>query len=223
MKIFQEAGLPDGVINFVPGKGSLIGNIVTSHREMAGIHFTGSNNTFNSLWNIVSANMSNYLSYPKLIGETGGKNFIFAHSSAGVKELATAIVRGGFEYQGQKCSAVSRVYIPRSIWKELKDIVLAMVSGIKTGDVMDFSNFMNAVIDEASFDNIMNYIKKVKNSTDCEIIYGGKGDKSTGYFIEPTLIVTKDPAFVTMQEEIFGPIVTFYIYDDAKYDNAMMK
>ncbi|MBN1188082.1 MAG: L-glutamate gamma-semialdehyde dehydrogenase [Bacteroidales bacterium] len=221
MKIFQEAGLPDGVINFLPGSGSLIGKAVTSHKDLAGIHFTGSNNTFNYLWKSIANNLESFKSYPKLVGETGGKNFIFAHRSAGIKELATAIVRGGFEYQGQKCSAASRVYIPKSLWKELKDLLLEMVSEIKMGDVLDFSNFMNAVIDEPSFDNIMEYIQKAKDSKDCEIMFGGNGDKTVGYFIEPTLILTKDPNFITMREEIFGPVVSLYLYDDIKYEETL--
>ena len=221
MKIFREAGLPDGVINFIPGQGSLIGNIVTNHKDLAGIHFTGSNNTFNYLWKSVANNLEKYRSYPKLVGETGGKNFIFAHQSAGIQELATAIIRGGFEYQGQKCSAASRVYIPKFIWKELKDLLIEMVAGIKVGDIFDFSNFMNAVIDEPSYDNILGYIQKARESNDCKILCGGNGDKSVGYFIEPTLILTKDPSFVTMQEEIFGPVVTIYVYDDGEYEETL--
>ena len=221
MKVFEEAGMPAGVINFVPGSGSLISSIVLKHRDLAGIHFTGSNSTFNSLWKQVSDNLQIFKSYPKLVGETGGKDFIFAHSSANPPELATAIVRGSFEYQGQKCSAASRAYIPESIWNETKQYVLKMISEIKVGDVCDLRNFMNAVIDEISFDKIMSYIKKADESDDAEIITGGKGDKSKGYFIEPTVIITNNPHFFTMEEEIFGPVMTIYIYKDDKFDDTL--
>jgi 1-pyrroline-5-carboxylate dehydrogenase len=221
MKVFEEAGLPQGVINFVPGSGSLISNIVLKHRDLAGIHFTGSTPTFNSLWKQVSDNLSVYKSYPKLVGETGGKDFIFAHKSANPLELATAIIRGSFEYQGQKCSAASRSYIPVSLWEETRRHLLRMDSEIKVGDVTDFKNYVNAVIDETAFDKIMTYLNKVKSSDDAMIITGGKGDKSTGYFIDPTIIVTQDPHFFTMEEEIFGPVMTIYIYDDDKFDETL--
>ena len=221
MIALKEAGLPDGVINFVPGSGSLISSIVLNHRDLAGIHFTGSNDTFNALWKQVADNLTNYKSYPKLVGETGGKDFIFAHQSADPLELATAIVRGAFEYQGQKCSAASRAYIPQSLWEETKNNMLRMISGIKTGDVRDFQNFVNAVIDELSFDKIMSYIEKAKSSSDAEIIAGGKGDKTKGYFIDPTVIVTKNPMFITMKEEIFGPVMTVYVYEDQKFEETL--
>jgi 1-pyrroline-5-carboxylate dehydrogenase len=221
MKILEEAGLPAGVINFVPGSGSLISSIVLKHKDLAGIHFTGSNATFNSLWKQVSDNLSVYKSYPKLVGETGGKDFIFAHQSANPLELATAIVRGSFEYQGQKCSAASRAYIPISIWQETKRIILQMISEIKTGDVTDFKNAVNSVIDEASFDRIMADIKKVKSSGDATIIAGGNGDKSKGYFIDPTVIVTENPHYFTMEEEIFGPVMTIYVYNDDRYEETL--
>jgi 1-pyrroline-5-carboxylate dehydrogenase len=221
MKIFEEAGMPAGVINFVPGSGALVSSIVLKHRELAGIHFTGSNATFNSLWKQVSDNLAIYKSYPKLVGETGGKDFIFAHHSANPLELATAIIRGSFEYQGQKCSAASRAYIPFSIWEETKTQMMNMISGIKVGDVLDFKNPVNAVIDEASFDKIMTYIEKVKSSKEARIIAGGNGDKSKGYYIEPTVIVTEDPHFFTMEEEIFGPVMTIYLYDDNKFDETL--
>jgi len=221
MKILKEAGLPDGVINFVPGSGSLISRIVLNHPDLAGIHFTGSNATFNTLWKEVSENLSKYRSYPKLVGETGGKDFIFAHNSAKPIELATAIIRGSFEYQGQKCSAASRAYIPKSIWGETKLHVMRMISEIKQGDVRDLRNFMNAVIDEHSFDRIMSYIEMARTSSKAEIIAGGKGDKSKGYFIEPTVILTSDPKFITMEEEIFGPVMTIYIYEDQKYEETL--
>ena len=221
MKIFEEAGLPAGVINFVPSSGSLISGIVLKHKDLAGIHFTGSNSTFNTLWKQVSENLSIYKSYPKIVGETGGKDFIFAHKSANPLALATAIVRGSFEYQGQKCSAASRAYIPKSIWDETSKHLLKMVSEIKIGDVMDFNNFVNAVIDELSFDKIMTYINKAKESKEVNIIAGGRGDKSSGYFIEPTLIVAEDPHFITMEEEIFGPVMTIYVYKDDKFEETL--
>ena len=221
MKILEEAGIPSGVINFIPGKGSVISNVVLKHKDLAGIHFTGSNSTFNSLWKQVSDNLSVYKSYPKLVGETGGKDFIFAHKSANPLELATAIVSGSFEYQGQKCSAASRAYIPESIWTVTKQHILKMVSEIKIGDVCDFRNYVNAVIDESAFDKVMSFIDKAKLSGDAEIITGGKGDKSTGYFIEPTVIVTENPHFFTMEEEIFGPVMTIYVYNDDKFDETL--
>jgi 1-pyrroline-5-carboxylate dehydrogenase len=221
MKVFEEAGLPAGVINFVPGSGSLISSIVLKHRDLAGIHFTGSNATFNSLWKQVSDNLSFYKSYPKLVGETGGKDFIFAHQSANPLELATAIVRGSFEYQGQKCSAASRAYIPESLWEETRKEMMTMISGIKVGDVTDFKCPVNAVIDEPSFDKIMSYLDKVKSSSEAKIIAGGNGDKSMGYFIEPTIIVTADPHFFTMEEEIFGPVMTINIYNDNRFDETL--
>ncbi len=221
MKIFEEAGLPAGVINFVPGSGSLISSIVLKHKDLAGIHFTGSNSTFNTLWKQVSENLSVYKSYPKLVGETGGKDFIFAHSSANPPELATAIILGSFEYQGQKCSAASRAYIPLSLWKETKNQMLKMISRIKVGDVVDFKNLVNAVIDEPSFDKIMSYINKVKSSGEAKIIAGGNGDKSKGYFIDPTVIVTENPHFFTMEEEVFGPVMTIYVYNDNRFDETL--
>jgi 1-pyrroline-5-carboxylate dehydrogenase len=221
MKVFQEAGLPDGVINFIPGSGSLIGNTVLKHRDMAGIHFTGSNATFNSLWRGVTENLESYVSYPKLVGETGGKDFIFVHSSAYPLDVASAIVRGSFEYQGQKCSAASRAYIPKSLWKEVKQHLIEQVSRIKVGDVTNFENFMNAVIDEKSFDNIMGYINLAKKSNECEIVIGGNGDKSVGFFVDPTIILTSNPLFVTMQEEIFGPVMTIFVYDDNKFEETL--
>jgi 1-pyrroline-5-carboxylate dehydrogenase len=221
MKILREAGLPDGVINFVPGKGAMISNIVLNHPDLAGIHFTGSNDTFNSLWKQVSENLPKYRSYPKIVGETGGKDFIFAHESASPLELAAAIVRGAFEYQGQKCSAASRAYIPESLWGEAKAHILRMISEIKTGDVRDFSNFVNAVIDEPAFDRIIDFIGKAKASGKAEIIAGGKGDKSRGYFVEPTIIVTSEPKSVTMEEEIFGPVMTIYVYENEKYSETL--
>jgi 1-pyrroline-5-carboxylate dehydrogenase len=221
MKIFQEAGLPAGVINFLPGSGALISNTAIKHKDLAGIHFTGSNSTFNTLWRQVTDNLVTYRSYPKIVGETGGKDFIFAHNSANTIDLATAIVRGSFEYQGQKCSAASRAYIPESIWNDTRQHLLEMISQILTGDVRDFRNFVNAVIDEPAFDRIMSYIEKARDSGDASIITGGKGDKSKGYFVEPTVIVTLDPHFLTMEEEIFGPVMTIYVYKDENYEDTL--
>jgi 1-pyrroline-5-carboxylate dehydrogenase len=221
MKIFQEAGLPDGVINFVPGSGALIGGLVLQNKNLGGIHFTGSNATFNSLWKNVSDNLCNYKSYPRIVGETGGKDFVFVHPSAKPLEVAVGIVRGAFEYQGQKCSAASRGYVPKSLWFEIKKHLLEMCSEIKMGDVKDFKNFMNAVIDEPAYNTIMGYIDDAKHSTVAKVITGGKGTKSKGYFIEPTIIETTDPYFKTMQEEIFGPVMTIYVYDDIDLDKTL--
>jgi 1-pyrroline-5-carboxylate dehydrogenase len=221
MKIFREAGLPDGVVNFIPGQGSVIGKVVTASRDLAGFHFTGSTATFNKIWLQMAENLGSYKSYPKIVGETGGKNFIFVHPSASTADVATAIVRGAFEYQGQKCSAGSRAYIPSSLWKEIKERIGEMLKEIKMGDVQDFTNFVNAVIDEASFDNIMDYIRYAQQAPDAEILFGGKGDKSTGYYIEPTVILTTNPAFKTLTEEIFGPVITLYIYEDSQYEETL--
>ena len=221
MQIFKEAGMPDGVINFIPGTGSVVGNAIFSDHNFAGLHFTGSNLTFNRLWQSVAQNLPNYKSYPKIVGETGGKDFIVVHNSAHADEVATAIVRGSFEYQGQKCSAASRAYIPKSLWPSVREKVGDMLSQITVGDVREFSNFMNAVIDEASFDNIMGYIEKARHSPDTKVIFGGKGDKTKGYFIEPTIILTEDPHFVTMEEEIFGPVLTVFVYDDKNWEETL--
>ena len=221
MKIMKEAGLPDGVINFVPGPGSFISSRVLKHKDLGGIHFTGSNPTFNSLWKQVAENLTIYRSYPRIVGETGGKDFIFAHNSADPLELAAAIARGAFEYQGQKCSAASRAYIPQSLWKSAKNHLMQILSETRTGSERDFKNAVNAVIDEPSYDRIMAYIDYARTSPSAEIIAGGKGNKSTGYFIEPTVIVVSDPHFSTMEEEIFGPVITIYIYDDNKYAETL--
>ncbi|HJW74000.1 MAG TPA: L-glutamate gamma-semialdehyde dehydrogenase [Geothrix sp.] len=221
MQLFKEAGLPDGVINFVPGRGSMIGKIALEHPDFAGLHFTGSTGVFNSMWKTIADNLGRYKSYPRLVGETGGKDYIFMHNSADADETAAAIVRAGFEYQGQKCSACSRVYIPASRWAEVKDRMVGMLATVKMGDVRDFRNFFNAVIDEASFDGTMKYIELAKASREAEILWGGKGDKSKGYFIEPTVILTTNPKFVTMEEEIFAPVVTIYVYDDAKLEETL--
>ena len=221
MKIYKEAGLPDGVVNFLPGSGALIGKVVFASPDFGGVHFTGGTNTFNGFWKSIGENINNYKTYPKIVGETGGKDFIFVHNSANVRQVATAIVRGAFEYQGQKCSAASRAYVPASMWPEVKKLVGEMISTIKVGDVRDFSAFVNAVIDEASFDNCMNYIEHAKQSPDAEIVFGGTGDKSVGYFVQPTVILAKKPDYKSMCEEIFGPIITIYVYDDAKYAETL--
>ena len=221
MKVFQEAGLPDGVINFVPGSGSLIGNEVLNSPHLAGIHFTGSNATFNSLWQGVSNNLSRYRSYPRLVGETGGKDFIFVHPSANASDVAVSAVQGAFEFQGQKCSAASRMYVPQSLWPSIKKQIVEMTEDIKMGDVMDPMNFVNAVIDEKSFDNIANYIDYAKSSNEAEIIAGGTYDKSKGYFVRPTVIETTNPGFKLMEEEIFGPVLTAYVYEDKDIDKTI--
>ncbi len=221
MKLFEEAGLPEGVINFIPGDGADVGPVALRHPKLAGVHLTGSTPTFDSVWGIIGENIARYHTYPRIVGETGGKDFIFAHNSANLDELNTAMVRGAFEYQGQKCSAASRAYIPKSIWPTLKGMLVETVKTIKVGDVRDFTNFMNAVIDRAAFDKITPYIDYAKNSPDAEIIIGGGSDDSRGYFIEPTVIVTRDPHFKTMEEEIFGPVLTIYIYDDDQFEETI--
>ena len=221
MQIFQEAGVPDGVINFIPGKGSTIGNVVFNHKDLAGVHFTGSTNTFQHFWKIIGNNIKKFKSYPRIVGETGGKDFIFAHENTNTRMLATAITRGAFEYQGQKCSAASRAYIPESIWEEVKGFLAEDLQSIKMGDVTEFDNFVNAVIDEAAFDSIASYIDAARQSDVAEVIMGGKCDKSEGYFIEPTVILTTDPHFVTMEEEIFGPVLTVYVYPNDKFEETL--
>ncbi len=221
MKLYEAAGMPPGVINFIPGSGATIGNIILPHPELAGIHFTGSTNTFQTMWNIVGKNIRKYKAYPRIVGETGGKDFVFVHPSADLDAVVANLIRGAYEYQGQKCSAASRAYIPKSMWNDFISKFEAEVKTIKMGDVMDFSIFMSAVIDENAFDSIMGYINEAKNSDKAEVLIGGNGDKSKGYFIEPTLILAKDPHFVTMEEEIFGPVLTVYVYDDDKYEETL--
>ncbi|NWJ50805.1 MAG: L-glutamate gamma-semialdehyde dehydrogenase [Bacteroidetes bacterium] len=221
MKVLMEAGLPDGVINFVPGPGSTLSNTILAHPQMAGIHFTGSNVTFNRLWRQITDNLEKYRSYPKIVGETGGKDFIFVHQSADALEVATAIVRGSFEFQGQKCSAASRSYVAASLWPKVKELILGMVSRIKMGDVNDKDNFVNAVIDEKAFNSIKSYIDFAKDAADATIVTGGVCDKSKGYFVTPTIIETTNPQFKTLTEEIFGPVMTVYVYEDAKYEETL--
>jgi 1-pyrroline-5-carboxylate dehydrogenase len=214
MNILRQAGLPDGVINLVTARGADIGDLVLKNENLAGIHFTGSTSVFQTMWKTVGENIAKYKTYPRIVGETGGKDFIFVHNSADTDEVATAITRGAFEYQGQKCSAASRAYIPKSIWPKIKDRLLADLKQIKMGDVEDFTNFVNAVIDKSAYETIAEYIDYAKKSNDAEIISGGKYDSSKGYFIEPTVVVTTNPHFRLMEEEIFGPVMTIYIYDD---------
>lgn len=221
MQLYKEAGLPDGVINFLPGSGALIGEVATQSKYFAGIHFTGSTGTFNSLWRQAGENLGKYIGYPRLVGETGGKDFIFVHPSADPKAVATAAFCGAFEFQGQKCSAASRMYIPKSLWSEVLEDMKRMASEVKMGDVKDPSNFINAVIDEASFDKCKSYIDYAEAAEDAKIVIGGTCDKSVGYFVTPTVIETSNPHFKSMEEEIFGPILTVYPYDDDKVDETV--
>lgn len=221
MKIYKEAGLPDGVVNFLPGQGALIGRITTAAPDLAGFHFTGSTATFNSIWKSIAGNIDHYHTYPRIVGETGGKNFVMVHPSACPEEVACALVRGAFEYQGQKCSAASRAYIPRSLWPKVKEVMCDMIKTIKMGDVCDFSNFVNAVIDEASFDNLAAYINRAKQSADAEILIGGNCDKSVGYFVEPTVIVVNKPDYETMCDELFGPVLSVFVYEDKDYTDTL--
>jgi 1-pyrroline-5-carboxylate dehydrogenase len=221
MKLFKEAGLPDGVINMIPADGPLAGQTLLPHRELGGVHFTGSTPTFQSIWSSVGSNIGKYRSYPRLVGETGGKDFVFAHPSADVDSLATALVRGAFEYQGQKCSAASRAYVPRSLWKGVQDRVLADLKTISMGDVRDFRHFVNAVIDQRSFKKIASYLHHAEESPDAKILAGGKADDSKGYFVEPTVILAAQPGYKSMVEEIFGPVLTCYVYDDNKLEETL--
>ncbi len=222
MEIFIEAGLPAGVINLVYTGGPDTGEVVFNHKDFAGLHYTGSTSVFNKLWQTIGANVGTYRNYPRIVGETGGKDFVLAHKSADPKALATALVRGAFEYQGQKCSAASRAYIAEEIWPEVKKYLLQDLETIRMGSVEDFSNFVNAVIDEKAFDKITAYIERAKQDS-VEILWGGKTDKSTGYFIEPTIILTDQPDYVTMREEIFGPVLTIYVYPDRNFDQILQQ
>lgn len=221
MEVFKEAGLPDGVINLVYVNGPDAGEVIFNHKDFAGIHFTGSTGVFQNMWKTIGANIHKYKSYPRIVGETGGKDFIMVHKSANAKEVATAISRGAFEYQGQKCSAASRCYIPSNLWDDVKKYVLEDLKTFKMGPVEDFGNFINAVIDEKAFNSITGYIEKAKANPMNEIIAGGKYDKSKGYFIEPTIIVSKDPSSVTMCEEIFGPVLTIYVYHSENFEQTL--
>ncbi|MGE3850379.1 MAG: aldehyde dehydrogenase family protein, partial [Planctomycetota bacterium] len=222
MKLFEAAGMPPGVINFVPGRGSQVGNPVIASPHLTGIHFTGSTPVFQSMWKDIGANIATYKTYPRIVGETGGKDFIFAHASCNADQLVAAAIRGAWEFQGQKCSALSRMYVPRSRWGEIKEKLLAELATVKMGDpVNDFSNFIGAVIDEGAFNDITGYIDYAKATPGAEIIAGGTYDKSRGWFITPTVIECEDPHFKTMEEEIFGPVLSVFVYDDAKLDEAL--
>ena len=220
MELFKEAGGPDGVINLVYVDGPTAGDVIFAHRDFAGIHFTGSTGVFQNIWKTIGQNIASYKSYPRIVGETGGKDFILAHHTAHAKAVAVGMSRGAFEFQGQKCSAASRVYLPSNLADEILGYVKEDLASFKMGDVEDFSNFINAVITEASFDKLAKYIDGAKADPNAEIIAGGGYDKSRGYFIEPTVIVTKDPKYVTMCEELFGPVLTVHIYDADKFEEV---
>jgi 1-pyrroline-5-carboxylate dehydrogenase len=221
MEIFREAGLPDGVVNLVFASGPVVADMVLTHPRFAGIHFTGSTGVFNSIWKTIGENISKYKSYPRIVGETGGKDFIFADNTADPQALAIAMLRGAFEYQGQKCSAASRVYVPKSIWPEVKERFGNELATVKMGPPEDFTNFVNAVIDEASFDKLKGFIDRAKADKDADVIFGGNCDKSVGYFIEPTVILAKTPSYITMEEELFGPVLTIYVYNDEDMDKTL--
>lgn len=221
MHVYREAGVPAGVINMIFARGAAIGDTVLRNKNLAGIHFTGSTPVFHTMWKTVGENIANYRAYPRIVGETGGKDFIIAHPSADAEAVTTAIVRGAFEFQGQKCSAASRGYIPESIWARIKDDLVSTVNGLKMGDPEDHTNFINAVIDESAFDSITAYIDYAKASKDAEIIAGGEYDKSKGYFIRPTIVLTTDPHFKLLEEEIFGPVMTIYVYKDGEYAQTL--
>lgn len=221
MEVLREAGLPDGVINLIYVDGPVAGDVIFKHPDFAGIHFTGSTKVFQTIWQTIGENVSKYKTYPRIVGETGGKDFVMAHESADVKALATGLVRGAFEYQGQKCSAASRAYIPSNLWEAVKQHIIADLKEITMGGTEDFSNFVNAVIDEKSFDKIAGYIDNAKKSDKITVIAGGNYDKSKGYFIEPTVLLTSDPNYTTMCEEIFGPVLTIYVYEPKDFEKTL--
>ncbi len=221
MRVFREAGLPDGVINLIHVDGPVAGDVVFRHRDFAGIHFTGSTKVFQHIWKTIGNNLSIYKSFPRIVGETGGKDFVMAHHSAHAKALAVALVRGAFEYQGQKCSAASRAYIPQNLWEDVKNYMIADLKTMKMGGTEDFGNFINAVIDEKSFDKIAAYIDNAKNDSSVTIVAGGNYDKSVGYFVEPTVILTTNPRYTTMCEEIFGPVLTIYVYEPDQFEATL--
>ena len=223
MEVFKEAGLPDGVINMVMGDPEMITNTVLDSPDFAGIHFTGSTNVFKGIWGKIGNNIQKYKTYPRIVGETGGKDFIVAHPTSKPKQVATAISRGAFEYQGQKCSAASRVYLPKSLWPEIQEFLKEDIESFKMGSPEDMTNFINAVIHEGAFDKLASYIDKAKKDKDAEVVIGGNYDKSEGYFIEPTVILTSDPHYTTMETELFGPVVTIYVYDDKNYSEEKWK
>jgi 1-pyrroline-5-carboxylate dehydrogenase len=219
MKVLEAAGLPPGVINFVPGSAAAISEVTLTHPHLAGVHFTGSTEVFNSMWQTIGGQMGRYRSYPRIVGETGGKDFIVAHPSADPQAFAVAVVRGGYEYQGQKCSAASRIYVPQSLWRDVRERIVGMIGDIRMGDVRDFRNFMGAVIDRKAFDGISGYIEEAKKSA--RILAGGGTRADTGFFIEPTLVQTEDPGHRMMREEVFGPVVTAYVYEDGDWEQAL--
>ena len=221
MQVFKEAGLPDGVINMVMGDSGMVSDVVLSSPHLAGVHFTGSTGVFNDIWKTIGNNIATYKTYPRIVGETGGKDFIIAHPSANPAQVAVGIARGAFEFQGQKCSAASRVYVPQSLWPAVQAKLEADLKSMKMGSPEDMSNFITAVISEASFDKLARYIDQAKNDSDAEIIMGGNYDKSKGYFIEPTVILTTNPKYTTMETELFGPVVTIYVYEDAKWSETL--
>jgi len=221
MKLLQDAGLPPGVINFIPGSGGEVGDPVVADRRLAGIHFTGSTGVFQGIWRSIGENINNYGQYPRLVGETGGKDFVFAHASAGVEGLVTALVRGAFEYQGQKCSAASRAYIPASLWGEVRERLVAEIARIEMGDVRDFRNFMGAVIDQASFDNLKGAIDAARDDSACTIVAGGECDDSKGWFVSPTVVEVSDPRHTMMRTEYFGPLLTVFVYEDARFGDTL--
>ncbi|HYX08616.1 MAG TPA: L-glutamate gamma-semialdehyde dehydrogenase [Bacteroidales bacterium] len=221
MEVFRKAGLPDGVINLMFVSGPAAGEVIFSHPDFAGIHYTGSTEVFQNIWKTIGYNIHKFKAYPRIVGETGGKDFIMVHPTADVKQVATAISRGAFEYQGQKCSAASRAYIPKSLWSDIKELIVKDIRSFKMGGVEDFRNFINAVIDEAAFDKLAQHIDNAKKASEIEVVIGGNYDKTKGYFIEPTVLLTSDPDYVTMHEELFGPVITIYLYEDDKYEETI--
>ena len=221
MKLFEAAGVPPGVINFVPGRGGSVGDPVVADPRLAGVHFTGSTDTFQGIWGKIGSGIKRYRQYPRIVGETGGKDFVFAHPSADLQALAVALVRGAYEYQGQKCSAASRAYVPRSLWPQLKDLLAAMLAELRMGDVSDFRNFMGAVIDDRSYAKLKAAIEAAEASADADVVLGGECDDSAGWFVQPTVIEARDPSYDTMCTELFGPVLTVHVYDDAKLTEAL--
>lgn len=221
MDIYKEAGLPDGVINLVPGYGPEVSEVLLTNEYLAGIYFTGSTKVFRQLWQQVGNNLDTYRNFPRLVGETGGKGFVIAHPSADRDRLVSALIRSGYEYQGQKCSACSRAYIPQSVWEEIKDKLVAEVAGLKFGQIEDFKNFMGAVIDEASFNRLSAVLKNLTNDSEIEILAGGKADNTTGYFIEPTLVISKNPKNKVFSDEYFGPILAIHVFPDSQFDSIL--
>jgi 1-pyrroline-5-carboxylate dehydrogenase len=221
MEVFRLAGLPDGVINLIYVDGPIAGEVIFKHPDFAGIHFTGSTAVFQTIWETIGSNIRRYKTYPRVVGETGGKDFVIAHKSANPKEVATALARGAFEFQGQKCSAASRAYIPSNSWEQVKGYLLDDLAGMKMGGTEDFTNFVNAVIDERAFDKIVAYIEEAKNSAGVQVLAGGTYDKSKGYFIAPTVLLVEDPMYKTMCEEVFGPVLTIYVYHSEHFEEAL--